>query len=195
MLKVDRVQLSRGTSKPISFELLPGQIIWLKGRNAIGKSTLLKSLLLQEKIFAGEIRFNKLLLSSTKAPHFSEIFSYCPQHSEYLEDLKVARVLELLDIQDRSEVFLPLGLSDLISKSISQISQGEKQRLDIAIALSRTCSVSILDEPFASQDSKWISEIIKIIINQTLKGKSFIITSHLEFDLAQKVVCKKIELI
>jgi len=194
MLKLSQVRLLMGSSKPITFDLQPGEILWLKGSNGIGKTTLLKSILQQEKIVSGEITFEGHNLLSRKLTGLLNNFSYCPQRSEYLDDLKVERILEALSIPLDSYSIHFLQIDGFLKNLCSQLSQGEKQRLDIAVALSKKCKVSILDEPFASQDSNWILKISNLISEQAKAGKAFIITSHLELKLKSKVEIKSIEI-
>jgi ABC-type multidrug transport system ATPase subunit len=194
MLKINHVQLYVGTRKPISFDLNPGEILWLRGGNGIGKTTLLKSILQQEKIASGEIIFEGSSMFLAKLAGSLTNFSYCPQHSEYFDDLRVERILELLSISSDTESLRSLKIHNFFNSLCSQLSQGEKQRLDIAIALSKNCKISILDEPFASQDSKWITKISELISEQAVIGKAFIIASHVELKLKSGILIKSVEI-
>lgn len=53
------------------------------------------------------------------------------------------------------EVLEMVGLAELWNRDVQRLSGGERQRLALALALSHSPSVLILDEPFSNLDKAW----------------------------------------
>ena len=76
MLRVEHIDACYGESKVISdlsFEVPKGKIVSLIGRNGVGKSTTLKSIMGLVKTPSGKIIFDERILS--KCPPMSELSS------------------------------------------------------------------------------------------------------------------------
>ena len=72
---------------------------------------------------------------------------------------------------------LPEGLSTKVGEKGSQISTGQKQRINIARALYSDPKIIILDEATNSLDSETESQVLNSIFNN-FKGKTIIMISH-----------------
>ena len=145
----------------------PG-IYLVKGKNGSGKTTLFNYICKQYNC------------------------SYCSQDSYLLDCFTIKEHFELfkinLDILDR------LGLNDKKDCYIDKLSDGERQRVAIVLALFSENSIILLDEPFANLDSSLCKKIVEII--KCIEGKIILITSHLDcfnnIDLAGIIrICNK----
>ena len=114
----------------------PG-IYLVKGKNGSGKTTLFNYICKQYNC------------------------SYCSQDSYLLDCFTIKEHFELfkinLDILDR------LGLNDKKDCYIDKLSDGERQRVAIVLALFSENSIILLDEPFANLDSSLCKKIVEII--------------------------------
>ncbi|MCS7131452.1 MAG: ATP-binding cassette domain-containing protein, partial [Hadesarchaea archaeon] len=97
----------------------------------------------------------------SKLPPEKRNLGYVPQDYKLFPHLNVAenvafglRVRGLPDVERRvKEVLELVGLRELFSRRVEQLSEGQKQLVAIARALAIRPSVLLLDEPFARLDS------------------------------------------
>ncbi len=179
MIRINDLVLSRGTQKPVSFQISEGEILWIRGANGKGKSTLLLTLLGEIPKRSGEIYVGDQILSSIPTREIGSFFGYAPQIADFQGEVQVSRVLELLKIDRSSPLIARLGIDGFIESSVLKLSGGEKQRLQIAISILGRGKFILLDEPIASQDSAFKTIIEEVIEEQAALGRAFIIASHI----------------
>jgi ABC-type multidrug transport system ATPase subunit len=179
MIRVNDLVLSRGTQKPVSFQISEGEVMWIRGANGKGKSTLLLTLLGEIPKRSGEIYIDEQKLSSIPTRELGSFFGYAPQIADFQGEVQVSRVLELLKIDQSSPLLARLGIDGFLDSSVVKLSGGEKQRLQIAISVLGRGKFILLDEPIASQDSAFKTIIEEVIGEQAVQGKAFIIASHI----------------
>jgi iron complex transport system ATP-binding protein len=73
-----------------------------------------------------------------------------------------------------------LDMSDFANQSVTTLSGGQAQRVEIARALIRDSQIYLLDEPLSAQDSKSKERIIEILQGLRDSGKTVLIISHSE---------------
>lgn len=156
--------------KGISFEINPGEKIFIVGNSGSGKTSLIKILLGIKRQTGGEIVLNDVVLSD-----MDEIFSYVPQQLDLfdisiLDNLKVGN--NNLSKDEYCDSLESVGLSRIasldISKSrIGELSGGENQRVAIARALLSNRPIMILDEPTSSLDLATEASILDLLMSKT----------------------------
>ncbi|MES1924999.1 urea ABC transporter ATP-binding subunit UrtE [Salinisphaera sp. T31B1] len=139
----------------VDLDVTPGAISCLMGRNGMGKTTLLKTIMGLVPA-TGEIRFGDTDLLKLPADKRAGLgIGYVPQGREIFGQLSVAENLELgLYVRrDRSRAALdrvfelfPV-LKDMRSRRGGDLSGGQQQQLAIARALVFDPTLLILDEP------------------------------------------------
>ncbi len=149
----------------------PGSIyrhetVGVLGENAIGKTTFVKLLAGVEKPDSGK-------LDSTVG------ISYKPQYIDTDSDEPVAAMLQDAMRRFKTEIIGPLELEPLMTKTLSQLSGGQLQRVFIAKVLSKNAELIILDEPSAYLDVEQRLIVSKVIRNVAeLKGLSVMVVDH-----------------
>ena len=136
----------------IDLALAHGESLSIIGRNGVGKSTLLETIMGNTTMHAGEIRLRGGRVDAFP-PHKRAIagMGYVPQEREIFPSLSVRENLELCARPGpwtAGRVFeLFPNLKDRLANAGTQLSGGEQQMLAIARALMTNPSVLLMDEP------------------------------------------------
>ena len=158
MLKLQKVNSFYGKSHvlhDVSLEVKSGELVGLVGRNGVGKSTTLKSIMSLVPPSKGEIRFGGVVLSRLKAYKIPRSgMAYVPQGRHLfpkltvLENLKIPIVEGVLDAEVMREVFnyFPV-LEKRLDQKAGTLSGGEQQMLALGRALITKPKLILLDEP------------------------------------------------
>jgi branched-chain amino acid transport system ATP-binding protein len=150
-------QVSAGYGETVVIEdidltLVPGECISVIGRNGVGKSTLLATVMGQTVLHAGDIVLNGQSL--TRLPPYRRALAgigFVPQEREIFPSLTVR---ENLDVAARPGLWtLPRvfelfpRLQERLDNAGNQLSGGEQQMLSIARALLTNPTILLMDEP------------------------------------------------
>lgn len=139
----------------VSFEVPKGQLTSLLGRNGVGKTSLLKSLMGVVKIKTGSILWDgKELANLASWSRVDAGFAYVPQGREIFPRLTVeenlligaAKFSSSKDIPEYIYELFPI-LSDMKARRGGDLSGGQQQQLAIGRALMSQPDLIILDEP------------------------------------------------
>ena len=179
----------------VDIDIHPGEKISIIGANGSGKSTLLH--LLDGLIFAdkGEVNFcgKEINEKSFDDAEFSRNFRskvgfvfqnpdvqlFCPSVKEDILFGPLQLGLAKNEIQNRLEKLITiLGIQDLLDRSPSQLSIGEKRKVALASTLIIGPDILILDEPTAGLDPSTTRHIIDLLIDENIAGKTIITTTH-----------------
>tara|TARA_B100000925_G_scaffold148200_1_gene111205 strand:- start:1 stop:711 length:711 start_codon:yes stop_codon:yes gene_type:complete len=181
--------------RDVDLTLKAGEMVCLIGRNGVGKTTLLKSLIGLLRPRRGEIVFNGISLDR-QAPHQRARagLGYVPQGREIIPQLTVEENLKLglealpggLVRQRRIDPFVydlfPI-LKDFLPRKGGDLSGGQQQQLAIARALLGKPKLLLLDEPTEGIQPNIVRDIesaVRQIISQT--GISvLLVEQHLHF--------------
>ena len=171
-------------------KLKRGENLLIIGNSGIGKTTLLHLLAGLLKLNSGSIElFGKELrkLSSYQLDRFRKnnigiIF----QRPHFVNSLTVKENLQLAQyIADKKDnnriesILKNLNILDKSNKITNQLSQGEKQRASIALAIVNSPKLILADEPTSSLDDSNCSNVIKLLKKQATEfGAQLIVITH-----------------
>jgi branched-chain amino acid transport system ATP-binding protein len=136
----------------IDLSLARGESLSIIGRNGVGKSTLLETVMGHTTLHAGDIRLRGDRID-TEPPHARALagLGYVPQEREIFPSLSVRENLEICarsgawTLERVFELFP--NLKNRLANSGTQLSGGEQQMLAIARALMTNPSILLMDEP------------------------------------------------
>jgi urea transport system ATP-binding protein len=160
----------------LNLTVKPGQIVCLMGRNGVGKTTLMKSIMGLLRGRSGSIHFQGKDI--TTAPPFLRArcgIGYVPQGREIFPQLSVEENLMLgLEAAPTKIKKLPDSifetfpvLKQMLHRKGGDLSGGQQQQLAIARALSSGPKLLLLDEPMEGIQPSIVMEIEAII--ETIK--------------------------
>jgi urea transport system ATP-binding protein len=174
MLKVEALNQYYGGShilRNLSFEAQVGEVTVVLGRNGVGKTTLLKSLMGRVPVKTGRITLDGRDI--TRAPSYDRVragIGYVPQGREIFGRLTVHDNL-LMGLASKPgstpippELFeLFPALEQMIHRRGGDLSGGQQQQLAIARALAAGPKLLLLDEPTEGIQPSIIKEIGRVI--------------------------------
>jgi len=167
-----------------------GENLLIIGNSGIGKTTLLHLLSGLLKSNSGSIElFGKELtkLSSFQLDIFRrDNIGIVFQKPHFVNSLTVKENLELAqyiankkDNKRIGNILKNLNIFDKLNKKTNQLSQGEKQRVSIALAIVNSPKLILADEPTSSLDDDNCSNVIKLLKKQATDfGAQLIVITH-----------------
>jgi len=175
----------------VSFEVAPGEMLFVTGHSGAGKSTLLKLIHLTERPSRGAVVFGEKNLMKVRggrvALHRRDVGVVYQDH-RLLTDRTVAdnvglplvlRGMRRGDIAKRvRSVLEKVGLAARANAFPSQLSAGEQQRVGIARAIVGEPKLLVADEPTGNLDPTLSAEILALFAALPERGTSVLVASH-----------------
>lgn len=194
-LIVSQLQCSRGDIalfEGLSFELKPGQLMWLEGRNGSGKTTLLRTLcglFLHDK---GRIEWQGEPTKSTMDTYCQNLF-YLGHQNALKHDLNPVENLQILSRlagqsvseEQTDDALHRFGLAGYEETPVRKLSQGQQRRVALSRLLLSNAPLWILDEPFVALDVAAVELLQSILVEHVEKGGMVILTTHQTLPIPQ----------
>ena len=169
--------------RDVNLEVEPGKVICLMGRNGVGKTTTLKSIIGLVKADAGSVKLGGTELGGLKPEQRARAgLGYVPQGRDIFPNLTVDENLRIGAIAqgrrlngevDRVFTLFPV-LKEMLSRKGGVLSGGQQQQLAIGRALLTNPKVLLLDEPTEGIQPNIIDQIgetIKTLRTHGLSGE------------------------
>jgi heme exporter protein A len=167
--------------KGLDLALMPGQIVWVRGANGQGKTSLLRLLAGLSRPDAGSIAL---------ATGCERV--YVGHANALKEDLTVAESLLFLsrlhgfttNASAQAEALRRFGLLSRRDAPVRTLSQGQRRR----VALARLCVAPVsaswlLDEPFDALDADGVEALNALLADHAAQGGCVLLTSHVPLTL------------
>ena len=161
-----------------------GGIVGLMGPNGCGKTTLLKILAGVMQDYEGEVR----LFGQTPGPKTKAFTSYLPdtslladnltpraaitQYQDFFADFDSAKAQEMVD-------FFRLPAD----RKLSDMSKGMREKLQVALIMSRNARIYLLDEPISGVDPAAREVILRAVISRFNPQAIMLLSTHLISDI------------
>jgi cell division transport system ATP-binding protein len=175
----------------VSFEIQPGEFVFLTGRSGAGKSSVLKLIALLERPSRGNVTVNGQNTGKLKAgriPAFRRNIGVVFQDHKLLVDRPIYDNVALplvvagtpmKEMDRRVRAALDqVGLLGRERSSPLELSVGEQQRVGIARAVVSKPQLLIADEPTGNLDPGLAVEVMKVFKRFQEVGVTVIIASH-----------------
>ncbi len=181
----------------IDLTLAQGESLSVIGRNGVGKSTLLETIMGHTTLHAGEIRLRGDAIGAAPAHQRALAgLGYVPQEREIFPSLSVRENLELCarpgawTLERVFELFP--NLATRLGNAGTQLSGGEQQMLAIARALLTNPTVLLMDEPTEGLAPVIVQALSKVLARLRGEGDLSIVlveqNSRVALDFSERTV-------
>ena len=176
----------------INLKLAPGENVSVIGRNGVGKTTLLATIMGHTRLHKGEVLLGGQSLNRT--PIYARALAglgFVPQEREIFPSLSVCENLEIAArpghwTQARVFELFP-NLKERLSNMGNQLSGGEQQMLAIARALMVNPALLLLDEPMEGLAPVVVQDLLEVIREIAQRGDVAIVLVEQHARLALSV--------
>lgn len=173
----------------VSLRVEKGEIVGLLGPNGAGKTTTFYMIVGLEQPTSGEVYLSDINI--TKSPMFKRAalgISYLTQESSIFRKLTVEEnIMAILETTALSKAEQKTKYEELLeefhighvrTRKGTELSGGERRRVEIARCLALEPQFILLDEPFAGVDPLAVADIQEIIEYLRQRGMGILITDH-----------------
>lgn len=187
VIKIDHVSMQRGGTlvlNDFSATIEPGKITAVIGPNGSGKSSLLGALAGDLPIASGGITFDGRDLKEITVAEQARLRSVVLQNRNYWLSYTTRELMEMgqgpAELARVDFVLQVLDMKRFENQSVTTLSGGEAQRIEIARALIRDTPIYLFDEPLSAQDVQSKARIISQLKELRDKGKTILVIAHID---------------
>lgn len=185
MIKIEQLHKRFGKNKVlkgIDLTFTQKGIVAVLGPNGSGKTTLIKALLGMVIPDKGKLYVDEISIKSNWK--YRDQIDYLPQIANFPANLTVKELIAMItDIRNRTvddkRLIALFKLEPFLSKKLSTLSGGTKQKVNLVLTLMFDSPIIILDEPTTGLDPIAMIHLKALIKEEKAKGKIILITSHI----------------
>lgn len=183
----------------VGFEVPRGRIVGFLGPNGAGKTTAMRCVFDLVRPDAGQVLWEGRPIE----PGDHLRFGYMPEERGLYPKMKIREQLVYFGRlsglspaeagQSADRWLTRLGLDDRAQSKLEDLSHGNQQRVQLAVALVHNPEMAMLDEPFAGLDPIGIETMAELLRELAARGTGILFSSH-QLDLVQDV-CQDVVII
>ena len=173
----------------VSLKVEKGEIVGLLGPNGAGKTTSFYMIVGLERPDSGEVYISEVNISNLPMYRRAQLgISYLTQEASIFRKLTVTEnIMAILETTRRTKSQCKERLEELLDefniqhvrdRKGTELSGGERRRVEIARCLALEPQFILLDEPFAGVDPLAVADIQEIIKYLRERGMGILITDH-----------------
>jgi ABC-2 type transport system ATP-binding protein len=176
----------------LSLTVEPGQVHGFVGPNGAGKTTAMRIALGLLRPVAGEVRWEGRPLDDEARRRFG----YMPEERGLYPKMRLrdqlvwfARIHGASRHEaDRAAVALAerLGLGERLGARVEELSLGNQQRAQLAVALVHEPPLLVLDEPFSGLDPVGVDVLSEVLLERARAGVGVLFSSH-QLELVERL--------
>ena len=173
----------------VSLRVEKGEIVGLLGANGAGKTTTFYMIVVLERPTSGQVLISDIDIGGMPMYKRARLgISYLAQEASIFRNLTVEEnimsILEYVDMDQAAKekkiaaLLEEFHVSHVRERLGSELSGGERRRVEIARCLALEPKFILLDEPFAGVDPIAVADIQGIISYLRERGMGILITDH-----------------
>lgn len=176
----------------LSLTVEPGQVHGFVGPNGAGKTTAMRIALGLLRPAAGEVRWEGRPLDDAARRRFG----YMPEERGLYPKMRLRDQLAWFGRihglgrreADRAAVALAerLGLGERLGARVEELSLGNQQRAQLAVALVHEPPLLVLDEPFSGLDPVGVDVLSEVLLERARAGVGVLFSSH-QLELVERL--------
>jgi iron complex transport system ATP-binding protein len=185
MIEINHLTVARGKRIVVdnfSATIAPASITAITGPNGCGKSTLAQAIAGDLKYQSGQITIAGRELQTITLEEQAELRSVVEQNRNYWLSFTAREVIAMgqskANLARMEGVMERLQIAEYADQSVTTLSGGQAQRIDLARALIRDTPIYIFDEPLSAQDSQSKVRVIEEFKAMRSAGKTLIVIAH-----------------
>ena len=182
-----------------TFTAQPGRLVGFLGPNGAGKTTAMRCIFGLAIPDAGETRWKGRPIDQAARLRFG----YMPEQRGLYPRMKVGEQLSYFAqhhgmparaAKAAAQQWLErMGLADRINSRLEELSHGNQQRVQLAVALVHDPELLVLDEPFSGLDPIGIRTMTEVLTERAAAGVGVVFSSH-QLDLVESI-CEDVVII
>jgi len=177
-----------------SLTVAPGEVFGLLGPNGAGKTTLLRLLIGYLRPTAGSAKIAGLDCDRQSVAVRRQV-AYLPAEAAIFPHMRGREALRFFaDIRPGGGLQRSLALAERLeldlSRRVSYMSTGMKQKLALAATLAAETPIYILDEPTANLDPTVRATVLSLVAEKRASGKTVVFSSHVLSEVEE--VCDRV---
>lgn len=203
-MKLELINISFGFSEPLvkkgEMLLESGDVCLLIGDNGVGKTTLFKSILGQNKLLSGEILLDDENISSLNSKEIAKKIAivlsqpFVPNNFTVFDLISFGKYIHYPyyfklsneDLEEIEKIIVHLKLEPYRNFLLSDLSDGNLQKAFIGRALAQNSSIILLDEPTTHLDEKNKLMILNLLRSIAKNEQKIILFSSHDWRLAKE---------
>jgi ABC-2 type transport system ATP-binding protein len=202
MLEIDDLAKRYGTVVALdgaTFDARPGRVVGFLGPNGAGKTTTMRCIFGLVRPDRGQVRWNGRPVERETRLRFG----YMPEQRGLYPRMRVGEQVRYFaqqhgmtsrDADAATTRWLErMGLGDRAKSKLEELSHGNQQRIQLAVALAHDPELLVLDEPFSGLDPIGVATMTEVIHDRAAAGVGVVFSSH-QLDLVEDV-CEDVVII
>ena len=176
----------------VSFDAGQGELLAILGPNGVGKTTLFRCILGEQKRYSGVITIDGADLRTFSARETAHRVAYIPQTHAMTFRFSVRDVVLMGTSHTLSPLASPgraqeriaeealekLGIEKLSDRSFDTLSGGEQQLCYVARALAQQAKILLMDEPTSSLDYGNQLRVLDVVKDLARDGYTVLLSTH-----------------
>ncbi|MEZ4529638.1 MAG: ATP-binding cassette domain-containing protein [Thermomicrobiales bacterium] len=200
-IAVDRISIGydkRRVLDEVSFDVRPGELVAIMGRNGTGKSTLLRALMGLHPMIGGRARIAGFDPTTARTQEIGRRVGFLPQraasllfHETVADDVSAALASRGASATELDPLLERFALGQLRERNPLDLSAGEQERAALAVTLAGDPCVVLLDEPTRGMDALRKHELAQHFIALRERGVAILMATH-DVELVAQVATRVI---
>lgn len=199
-LKVNNISVERGKKtvlSSLSLNFSFGELVAVEGNNGSGKSTFLEAVAGLISIAQGEILLEGKSLSRLSFADRAQFISFIPSRKTTAAALEVKTAISVGDLGGNKsgrveEAIEKFNLKMLQNNLLTELSDGEYQRVQLARVWVQNTPIVLLDEPAAHLDAQARIALFEELVKWTKEENKLVILCshelHLNKQFASRII-------